>query len=283
MQMLKTLFISRTRPGVSAIITWMAFMVIVGFAIVVPWFSHVDPLITDFSMADLPPGKDALFGTDAEGHDLFIRVAQGLRISLIISLVTATTSCLFGVVLGTLAGMSGGWIDRIIMRLMDGINALPHLLIGILIVSLFKGSVIAIIASLTLTHWTYIARVVRAQIIGIRHAEFIEAAWLSGMNRWRIIRVHLIPAALGQTLIGLVLLIPHTIWHESTLSFLGLGLPPHMPSLGTLLSDAQGALLLGQWWMLLFPCLLLIATTVSVSLIGGILKNRITGRQETLR
>lgn len=283
MLMLKTLSLFPRRLNISLYVTWAAFFLIIGYAVIVPWASDIDPVMTDFTMSGLPPGEQAVFGTDSDGHDLFVRIAQGLRISLVISTITAAFSCVFGIILGTLAGMSGGWVDRTIMRTTDGVNALPHLLIGILIVSLFKGSVIAIIASLVLTHWTYIARVVRAQIIGIRHAEFIEAAWLSGMNRWQIIWHHLTPAALGQALIGLVLLIPHTIWHESTLSFLGLGLPPHMPSLGTLLSDAQGAMLLGHWWMLLFPCLFLIGATLSVSIIGNDLKKRITGKQEAYR
>ncbi|MQC07057.1 ABC transporter permease [Morganella morganii] len=281
--MVESLSLQTRKMSLSAAVAWGIFLFIVGYAILTPWIIPVDPLTTDFSMADLPPGSEAIFGTDSEGHNLFVRVAQGLRISLVISLITAISSSVFGVILGTMAGMSGGWADRIIMRLTDGINALPHLLIGIFIVALFKGSVIAIIASLTLTHWTYIARVVRAQILGIRHAEYIEASWLSGMNRRQIIWRHLIPAALGQAIIGLILLIPHTIWHESTLSFLGLGLPPHMPSLGTLLSDAQGAILLGHWWLLFFPCVFLIGTTVSVSIISNEIKRQITGKQELFR
>jgi len=258
-----------------------ALLLIALYAVVVPW--GTDPLMSDYALAGLAPGEGGTMGTDSAGHDLFIQVAAGLRISLLIALITAICSCFIGALLGILAGMTGGWVDRVIMRVVDAMNALPHLLLGVVIVSLFRGSVTAIIASLVLTHWIPIARIVRAQIIGLRHAEFIEAAWLAGMNRWQIIRRHLAPAALGQTLVGLVLLIPHTIWHESTLSFLGLGLPPHQASLGTLLSDAQGALLLGQWWILAFPGLFLIGATLSVSLVGGYLKDRVVGRRETLR
>lgn len=260
-----------------------ALVLIALYAVVVPLTANADSLLSDYAMAGLPPGEGGLMGTDSAGHGLFVRVAQGLRISLLIALITSVCSCIIGALLGILAGMTGGWVDRFIMRIVDAMNALPHLLVGVLIVSLFRGSVTAIIASLVLTHWIPIARIVRAQIIGLRHAEFIEAAWLSGMNRWQVIWRHLAPAALGQTMVGLVLLIPHTIWHESTLSFLGLGLPPHQASLGTLLSDAQGALLLGQWWILAFPGLFLVAATLSVSVVGGYLKDRIVGRRETLR
>lgn len=277
--MLKICF-SFGRHSILIYLTWLFFLLILTYTIAVPYFSHVDPSMADFSQAGLAPNSQSLFGTDSDGHDLFVRIAEGLRVSLFIALVTSISSCILGAILGAFAGMSGGRVDQIIMRLADAINSLPHLLTGIVIVALFKGSVLAIITSLVLTHWISIARVVRAQIIGIRHAEYIEAAWLSGMSRWGIMRYHFIPAAFNQAFIGLVLLIPHTIWHESTLSFLGLGLPPHLPSLGTLLSDAQGAILLGHWWILLFPCLFLIGTTMSVSIIGHHLEKNIVNKQE---
>ncbi|MFD1744874.1 ABC transporter permease [Rhizobium helianthi] len=269
--------------GIAVTAGWTVFLVIVGYAIFIPLVADVDLSSVDFSRAGLPPGEGGPFGTDAAGHDLFIRVAEGIRISLVISLVTAISSTLLGMSLGLTAGMLGGWVDRSIMRFVDALNALPHLLVGVLIVSLFRGSVTAIILSLVLTHWTSIARTVRAQVLGLRHAEFVQAAWLGGMSHWQIIRHHMAPAALGQAMVGLILLVPHTIWHESTLSFLGLGLPAHQASLGTLLADAQGALLLGQWWMLLFPSLLLILVTLAVAMIGADLKDRLLGAQGSLR
>jgi len=264
-------------------LAWAVLILIAGYAVVAPWLADTDSLVADFARAGLPPGDDALFGTDSAGYDLFVRVAQGLRISMLIALASALLSAVIGTLFGILAGMTGGWVDRIIMRVVDAMNALPHLLLGVLIVSLLRGSTTAIIASLVLTHWIPIARIVRAQILGLRHAEFVEAAWLCGMNRRQIIVRHMAPAALGQAMIGLVLTVPHTIWHESTLSFLGLGFPPHQASLGTLLADAQGALLLGQWWMLAFPSLFLIGASLSVAIIGGHLKDRVVGARETLR
>lgn len=264
-------------------LAWIVFLSICGYSLLVPWFGQSDPMMADFSRAGLPPGEGGVFGTDSAGHELFYRVAEGLRISLSIALITACSSAALGTLLGIIAGAAGGWLDRTIMRLTDTLNALPHLLLGVLIVSFFRGSVTAIIASLVLTHWTTIARTVRAQILSLRHAEYIEAAWLGGMSRRSIIWHHLVPAALGQAFIGLVLLIPHTIWHESTLSFLGLGLPVHKASLGTLLADAQGALLLGQWWLLLFPGGMLVGATLAIAAIGADFKDRLLGSQESLR
>ncbi len=161
------------------------------------------------------------------------------------------------------------------MRAVDGVNALPHLLLGIVIVALFRGSLPAIIASIALTHWTQVARIARSEVLGVRGREYIDAAHLAGAGRSHVMRHHLAPAAAGQALIAVVLLLPHAIWHETTLSFLGLGLPPHQPSLGTLLQEARSTLLLGGWWTLLFPSLLLVAATLAVAGIGAALRDRI--------
>lgn len=272
---------SRTRGsggmGVGAWLALLAVALMAAYALCAPWLASGDPLDSDFSRGGLAPSWAAWFGTDAAGHDLFVRVALALRVSLLIALVTALSSAVVGTLAGIAAGMLGGWTDRIVMRCADTLCALPHLLVGVLIVALFRGSVLAIICSLVLTHWISIARVVRAQTIGLRHADYVEAAWLAGMSRMHILVYHFVPASLGQALVGVTLLVPHTIWHESTLSFLGLGLPAHMASLGTLMSDAQGALLLGQWWTLVFPCLLLVLVTLAVAVLGAAAKRRFTG------
>lgn len=252
---------------------------IAAYALLVPALSDIDPVLTDFAAAGQPPGAEHWFGSDSQGHDLFVRVAAGLRISLVIALLTAVFSTVVGVALGIIAGMVGGRTDRFIMRFTDGVNALPHLLMGLLIVSLFRGSPTAIVVSLVLTHWVTVTRTVRASVLQLRHAEFVDAAFLAGSNPVQVMLRHMLPAAAGQALVSLILLIPHAIWHESTLSFLGVGLPPHKPSLGTLMADAEGALLLGHWWILVFPSTFLIATTVCIAVLGGRLRDASTGRE----
>lgn len=264
------------------IVAGVLLIAIAAYALLTPLLSDADLVLTDFANAGTAPGAKYLFGTDSKGHDVFLRVAAGMRISLFIAIVTAVFSAIVGVVLGVVAGTMGGRVDRIIMRGADVTNALPHLLLGLLIVSLFRGSITAIIASLVLTHWVTITRTVRAAVLHLRSAEFVEAAYLSGLSRIRIMFLHVVPAALGQALVGLILLIPHAIWHESTLSFLGVGLPPHKPSLGTLLADAEGALLLGHWWILVFPSFFLVATTLCIATIGNHMKNRMTGQEVLL-
>ena len=213
--------------------------VVVLYAVLVPWLAGVDDRVTDFAQARQAPSADHLFGTDSAGRDLFVRIASGIRTSLVVALLCALLATVIGVVVGTAAGFWGGWPDRIIMRSTDAVNALPHLLLGIVIVAMFRGSLLAIVLSIALTHWTQVARIIRSEILSLRQRPYIDAAVLAGASRWQVAVRHLVPATAPQAMIAVVLLLPHAVWHESTLSFLGFGLPPHEPSLGTLLEEAR--------------------------------------------
>lgn len=238
------------------------------YAIVTPIVHPIDEAITDFAAGDQGPNAEHWFGTDSSGRDLFTLVAKGMRVSLGISVAAAVASTLIGLAVGIAAGAFGGWWDRIGMRTADAMTAVPSLLLSLLIVSLFRGSLTAIVVSLVLTHWTSIARVVRGELLSLRNAEFVEVARLRGLPSLTIARIHFLPVALGQAWVAVTVLIAHSVWHESTLSFLGVGLPPHQASLGTLLSDAGEALLLGQWWRLVFPAGAIVAVTLSLSVLG---------------
>lgn len=249
-----------------------ALVAIVAYALLVPWLAG--PQRPDFASARQAPSAGHWFGTDHSGYDLFVRTAQGMRVSLLIAVVCAGLAVLIGVAVGAGAAAAGGRVDRVLMRLTDGVNALPHLLLGIVIVALYRGSVPAIIASIALTHWAQVARVVRAEALSARSSQYVDAAYLWGASRWHVMRRHLIPAAAPQAAIAVIILLPHAIWHESTLSFLGLGLSPDKASLGTLLELARGDLLSGAWWTLAAPAALLIATTLAVAGVGASLRAR---------
>ena len=248
---------------------------LVGYAVLVPWVAGVDERVTDFAAARQGPSLAHPFGTDSAGRDLFVRTAAGLRVSLLVAAVCAVLSTVLGAVVGAVSGAVGGRVDRAVMRLVDAVNAVPHLLLGIVLVALFRGSLVAIIASIALTHWTQVARIVRAEVLSLRDREHVDAAVLGGATRWYVVRRHLLPAALPQALVAAVLLLPHAVWHESTLSFLGLGLPPHRASLGTLLEEARSSLLLGGWWVLVFPALGLVLATLAVAGVGSALRDRV--------
>lgn len=262
----------RHRYGPAAGAAVLALVVV--YAVLVPMLAGVDDQLTDFSAARLPPSFAHPFGTDHAGRDLFVRIASGLRVSLLIAAVCSVLSLVLGMLAGAVSAGLGGRADRLIMRVVDGVNAVPHLLLGVVVVAMFRGSVTAIILSIALTHWTQVARIVRAEVLSLRGQEYVQASYLLGATRARVLWLHFLPGTLGQAVVALVMLLPHAVWHETTLSFLGLGLSPDQASLGTLLKEAQGEVLLGGWWALTFPALLLLITTLAVAAGGAGLVRR---------
>ena len=226
---------------------------VVSYAVLVPVLVPGHYLEADLSQARLAPGPLHWFGTDSAGHALFARVALGLRVSLVVAGCCAVISTVLGVGIGALSAVWGGKVDAVLMRVTDAVNALPQLLLGIAIVAFYPGSLVAIVASIALVHWCPVARVVRSISLSTREMEYVDAAYLSGASRWQVLQRHLLPAVAGQMKVSVALLFPHAIWHESTLSFLGLGISPDRPSLGTLLEIARSEVLIGCWWSLVFP------------------------------
>lgn len=235
------------------------------YAVLVPWLQPLDPRAVDLSAVLQVPSTDHFFGTDQLGRDVWIRSAQGLRMSLLLALLASVFSTVLGVGVGLLAAWRGGTVDRIAMRLVDVTNALPHLLLAVVIVALWRGQWWAIVLSIALTHWTQVARIVRSRLLAERTADYVQLARASGAPTAAIWCTHLIPAVAPQAAIALVLQLPHAIWHESALSFLGVGLPPESASLGLLLEDARGGLLAGAWWLLVFPAALLVLVSWSTA------------------
>jgi peptide/nickel transport system permease protein len=249
---------------------WMVLGVIALGAVLIPIVAG--PQSADFASALRAPGDGFLLGSDHSGYDLGVRTAQGLRISLLIAAICAVVATVIGLVVGLAAATIGGWFDALVMRVVDGVNALPHLVVGVVIAAMWRGDPVAIIASIGLTHWPAVARVVRAELLDNVRAGWIETARLTGASRWFIARRHLLPAVTGQALVAMTILLPHAVWHETTLSFLGVGLSPDQASLGTLLGQARGDVLTGAWWTLVVPGLALIVTALACAAAGSSLR-----------
>ncbi|UXA18617.1 ABC transporter permease [Mycobacterium sp. SMC-4] len=262
--------LQRLRPGLRW--PWIVLGIIAVTAVGIPLFAGEQ--IADFSAALRPPSAEHLAGTDHSGYDLLTRTAEGLQMSLLIAVICAIAATVLGAAVGVLAALAGGWLDAVVMRLVDGVNALPHLVLGIVIAAMWRGAPLAIIASIALTHWPAVARVVRAELLAVAEAGWVETARLAGGSRWFVARRHLAPAVTAQALVAMVVLLPHAVWHESTLSFLGVGLSPDRASLGTLLSEARGAVLTGAWWTLAVPAAALIATALAFAMAGASLRSR---------
>ena len=245
-------------------LAFYALVLMLLYAAILPFFAGTDLHEADLSQARLAPSAAHWFGTDLAGHDLFVRVALGLRVSIFVAAVCAVVSTVIGVLIGAVAASWGGKVDSVLMRFTDTINALPQLLLGIAIVAFYPGSLVAIIASIALVHWSPVARIVRSIALSTRELEYVEAAYLAGASHWQVARKHLLPSVFGQMKVSVVLLFPHAIWHESTLSFLGLGISPDQPSLGTLLEVARTEILIGCWWELVFPAGALVSLTLLI-------------------
>ncbi|NEC02349.1 ABC transporter permease [Streptomyces anulatus] len=264
------------------IVTSATIVVAVALAVlVVPPLAQLDQQAVDLANKLDPPSWAHPFGTDDVGRDLLLRCVYGLRVSLLVGLVAALTATVIGTAIGALAGVFGGWTDRVVMRVVDTLSSVPHLLLGIFIVAMFRPGVWPVIISVALTHWLSTARIVRSEVLSLRSRPFIDAAVSGGASRTRVIVRHLLPGVLPQAGLAAVLMVPHAMWHESALSFLGLGLPAHQASLGNLVQSARGSLLAGDWWPTLFPGLFLIIPTLALAGLAGAWRDRINPRRKS--
>lgn len=255
--------------------------IVVLAVLVVPLAVPLDEQAVDLAAKLMPPSLSHPFGTDEVGRDLLLRCVYGLRVSLLVGVVAALVATVAGTAVGALAGALGGWADRVLMRIVDLFSSVPHLLLGIFVVALFRPGVWPVIASVAVTHWLSTARIVRAEVLSLRTRPYIDAAVSGGSSRWRVAVRHLLPGVLPQAGLAAVLMIPHAIWHESALSFLGLGLPTHQASLGNMVNSARGSLLAGDWWPTLFPGLFIIVPTLAVAGLAGAWRERLDPRRRS--
>lgn len=267
----------RVRLWTSAVIVGAVLLAV----LLVPPLVQLDEQAVDLSLKLLPPSTEHPFGTDDVGRDLLLRCVYGLRISLLVGLVAALVATVIGTAVGAAAASLGGWTDRVVMRIVDAFSSVPHLLLGIFIVAMFRPGVWPVIVSVALTHWLSTARIVRSEVLSLRSRPYIDAAVSGGASRWRVTVRHLLPAVLPQAGLAAVLMVPHAMWHESALSFLGLGLPSHQASLGNLVQSARSSLLAGDWWPTLFPGLLLIVPTLAIAGLAGVWRDRLNPRRRS--
>ncbi|MCX4831928.1 ABC transporter permease [Streptomyces sp. NBC_01016] len=255
--------------------------VVVLAVLLVPPLTQLDQQAVDLAAKLQPPYWAHPFGTDDVGRDLLLRSVYGLRVSLLVGVVAAVVATVIGTAVGALAGALGGWVDRGVMRVVDTFSSVPHLLLGVFIVAMFRPGVWPVVISVGLTHWLSTARIVRAEVLSLRSRPYVDAAISGGSSRWRVTARHLLPGVLPQAALAAVLMVPHAIWHESALSFLGLGLPTHQASLGTLVQTARGSLLAGDWWPTLFPGLFIIVPTLAVAGLAGAWRERLNPRRRS--
>jgi peptide/nickel transport system permease protein len=228
------------------------------------------------------PSRTFWFGADTVGRDVFVRTIYGTRTSLLVAVFATGISLLIGVTLGIIAGYKGGWTDTLISRAIDVVLSMPLLVfaIGIAAACQIKGCLGGAISPglplvvfiIALFSWTYIARIIRGQTLSIREREFIEASRSLGASSRRIISREILPNLVAPIIIYATLIVPGNILFEAYLSFLGLGVPQSTPSWGRMISDAS-AIFEVAWWLMVFPGLLLLLTTLAFNLLGDGLRD----------
>ncbi|MGM7719781.1 ABC transporter permease [Metabacillus sp. Hm71] len=223
-------------------------------------------LVTNLNERNASPSLEHLFGTDWLGRDMFTRTMMGLSLSMGVGLIGAIGSASIALILGIAAATMGKAADRLISWLIDLFLSVPHLVTLILISFALGGGFKGIVIGIALTHWPSLARIIRAEVMQIRTAQFVQVSQKMGKSRWWITLHHLLPHLVPQILVGFMLLFPHAILHEAAITFLGLGLSPHEPAIGIILSESMRYLSSGMWWLAFFPglCLLLIVRTFDV-------------------
>ena len=283
----------------SSPVAWISFLATLIFLIAALFSNLIAPhdpfdLATlVLSDARLPPAwseggrLEYLLGTDDQGRDMLSAILYGLRISLVVSLISVALSVLIGITLGLLAGYLGGWLDALLMRICDVMLSFPAILIALLIAGVGRAlfpqapEMLAfgvLVLSITLPGWVQYARTVRASALVEAKKEYVLAARLIGVSSRRIVYRHILPNVLGPILVLATIQIATSIITEATLSFLGVGVPPTSPSLGTLIRIGNDYLFSGEWWIIVFPGLALIGLAVSVNLLGDWMRDAFNPR-----
>lgn len=225
----------------------------------------LDPLLT---ARNQPPSLAHPFGTDWLGRDMLTRSLYGMSLSVRVGLLAATVSALIGTSLGLAAGTLGGWVDAVITWMIDIFFSLPHLVLLIMIAFAVGGGTQGVIIAVALTHWTSLARIIRAEVLQVNSADYVRLSHKLGRSHLWIARHHMGHHVIPQLLVGLILLFPHAILHEAALSFIGIGLSPHLPAIGIILAESMRHLSTGYWWLGVMPGLLLLLTVQAFDLLG---------------
>ena len=214
------------------------------------------------------PSLNHIFGTDWIGRDMFFRTLKGLSISMKIGVLSSIISGIIAVVLGVIGPTCGKRVDSVITWFIDLVLSVPHTLIIILISMAAGGGLKGIVMGVSLTHWTSLTRIIRAEVMQVKEADYTKIAKNFGKSNLYIAKNHILPHIIPQLLVGIVLIFPHAILHEASVTFLGFGLQSHEPAIGIILSEAMKYLTSGKWWLAYFPGLFLVLVSMMVDNMG---------------
>ena len=269
-------------------------------ALCAPWLAPHDPLAVHLPEALWPPSATYPLGTDQLGRDVLSRLIYGSRISLLVGIVSVGIAIVVGSLIGLAAGFYGGWVDAILMRLVDTLLSIPTIFLLLAVMAMDPGErlrgmealpvvgliakgvfrlldphIVVLMAVIGLMSWMGVARLVRAEILSVKEREFVLASRLLGASPWRLMRVHLLPNALAPVLVTATLGVGGAILTESLLSYLGLGVQPPTPSWGNMLNEGRIALGVA-WWLTLTPGVCIFVTVMALNLLGEGIRERLS-------
>jgi peptide/nickel transport system permease protein len=290
------LFYSFRRSKVTVVATIVLALLVLA-AVFAPLISPQDPFdIGNLNLLDseLPPawmenGNPAYWlGTDTQARDVLSSIFYGLRISLLVGFASVALAAALGVFLGLVGGYVGGLVDAVVMRVADVLLSFPAILVALLINGVLRGAlpageqattaIVVLVASIGLTSWVQYARTVRGSTMVERQREYVQAARTIGVSRLRIMLTHILPNVLGPVLVIATINLGMAVLTEATLSFLGVGMPPTQPSLGTLIRVGNEYLFSGIWWVVIFPSVTLAVLVLAVNLLGDWLRDALNPR-----
>jgi peptide/nickel transport system permease protein len=281
-----------------AIVAALVALLIVAAAAMAPLLAPTNPydpaslnLMDGFTPPGVPnafTGNSYVLGTDNQGRDVLSTILYGARISLFVGVMAVLFAMVLGITAGLVAGWRGGWVDSLLMRIADVQLSFPSILIALLIFGVARGfippsqretmAIWVLIIAIGLSDWVQFARVVRGATMVEKSKEYVQAARVIGAHPVKILVRHILPNVMGPVLVIATIGLALAIIAEATLSFLGVGVPPTQPSLGTLIRIGQQYLFSGEWWILLFPSLTLLALALSVNLLGDWLRDALNPR-----
>ena len=270
-----------------AVVALAALVVILLAAIFAPWITPQNPYNLaqlDIMDSKLAPGIKATagftlwMGSDEQGRDMFSAILYGLRISLGVGVLSTFFALAIGMAIGLVSAYAGGWLDNLIMRLVDLQLSFPSILIALVLLAVLGQGVDKIVIALITVQWAYYARTVRGAALAERRKEYVDAARVMAFSDTRIVFRHILPNVLPPLIVVATVQVAHAIALEATLSFLGLGMPITSPSLGLLISNGFAHLLSGRYWISFFPGVALLVTIVAINLVGDRLRDVLNPR-----
>ena len=256
----------------AAMVGGITILVLIILSVFAPWIAPYSYSYQNLDIGASPPSAEHLLGTDVLGRDLLSRLLYGARISLLVGFVATGVALVIGVSWGIIAGYFGGRIDSVMMRIVDVLYGLPFIIFIILLMVIFGRNIWLLFAAIGAVEWLTMARIVRAQVIGLKNQEFVQAAQVMGVNNFSMFRRHILPNILGPIAVYATLTIPQVMLLEAFLSFLGLGIQPPMSSWGTLIRYGVESME-EHYWLLIYPGLTFTITLFALNFFGDGLRD----------